>query len=125
MHDRVKELRRALGLTQSEFADKIGITGTAVSLYESGKRGVSETLVKSICREFGVSYLWLTTGEGEMFEPKSEEQEIYELVDRILSGENAHVRAIFRGLSKLDAEDWSALEAMIDKILDGARPWEE
>lgn len=67
MNERIKALRKELKLSQDAFAEKIGMTGGGVSLLELGKRGVTEQVIKSICREFNVDYLWLTTGEGEMF----------------------------------------------------------
>ena len=66
MGNRIKELRKALGLTQQEFADRIGVKRGAIANYEIG-RNASDTAVALICREFGVSEHWLRTGEGEMF----------------------------------------------------------
>lgn len=67
MNERIKSVRKALKLSQDAFGEKLGMTGGGVSLLELGKRSVTEQVVKSICREFNVDYLWLTTGEGEMF----------------------------------------------------------
>lgn len=66
MKDRVKKLRKTLNITQDEFGHRIGVTGAAVSGYESGRRSLNETVLKSICREFNVDYEWLTEGTGEM-----------------------------------------------------------
>jgi transcriptional regulator with XRE-family HTH domain len=52
----------------SEFAKRIGMTTSSISLFESGKATPSDRTVLSICREFGVNERWLRTGEGEMFE---------------------------------------------------------
>lgn len=67
MNERLKSVRKALKLSQDAFAEKIGMRGSAISMLESGNRNITEQVVKSICREFNVDYLWLTTGEGEMF----------------------------------------------------------
>lgn len=67
MNERIKSVRKALKLSQDAFGEKLGMTGGGVSLLELGKRSVTEQVVKSICREFNVDYLWLTTGDGEMF----------------------------------------------------------
>lgn len=67
MNERIKSVRKALKLSQDAFGEKLGMTGGGVSLLELGKRSVTEQVIKSICREFNVDYLWLTTGEGEMF----------------------------------------------------------
>lgn len=65
--ERIRELRKALGLSQEAFAKRLGVTGTAVSRYEKGERALKEQMALSICREFRVNYYWLTEGEGEMF----------------------------------------------------------
>lgn len=67
VNERLKELRLALGLNQEKFGEKIGLTRSAICNYENGTRAVMEQTIKSICREFNVNYLWLTTGEGEIF----------------------------------------------------------
>ena len=42
--------------------------------------------IKAICREFSVDYMWLTTGEGEMF--VETDDDFFERIDRIMAGEN-------------------------------------
>lgn len=42
----VREIREELGLSQYELADKLGVTQAAVSLWESGRRLPSTTVVK-------------------------------------------------------------------------------
>ena len=68
MNTRIKELRTALHLTLEGFGDRIGVTRAAVSKWENGDRGIADSMVVSICREFGVNEHWLRTGEGEIFE---------------------------------------------------------
>lgn len=72
MNTRIKELRTALHLTLEGFGDRIGVTRAAVSKWENGDRGIADSMVVSICREFGVSEQWLRTGEGKMFEQTRE-----------------------------------------------------
>lgn len=67
LNNRIKSIRKALGLSQKDFGKKIGISDTAVSKLENGERNPSEQTLKSICREFNVDYFWLTEGKGEMF----------------------------------------------------------
>ena len=72
MNTRIKELRTALHLTLEGFGDRIVVTRAAVSKWENGDRGIADSMVVSICREFGVNERWLRTGEGEMFEQTRE-----------------------------------------------------
>lgn len=68
INNRIKDLRKLnLGLTMEEFGNKLGVGKTAISKIESGDRGVTEQMIVSICREFGVNPEWLRNGEGEMF----------------------------------------------------------
>jgi transcriptional regulator with XRE-family HTH domain len=71
MKDRLKKLRLNLGLTQTEFADRIGSAQNTITGYESGRRNPSNPVISSICKEFNVNEVWLRTGEGEMFLPAS------------------------------------------------------
>lgn len=67
MNERIKKLRKALDLTQQEFADKIGIVRGNIATYETGKSKPGDAVVSLICREFNVNEEWLRTGNGEMF----------------------------------------------------------
>ena len=65
--ERIRELRKTLKMTMEQFGEKIGVTKSTISNIENGNRNATEHMVKSICREFNVDYIWLTTGDGEMF----------------------------------------------------------
>ena len=67
MNERVKELRKALGLSGNDFGASLGVTRTAISLLETGKNNLTEQMIKSICREFKVNEDWLRSGSGDMF----------------------------------------------------------
>lgn len=120
MNQRIKEVRRSLGLSQEEFGRRLGITKSAVSRIESSSNGASGQTVKSICREFSIDYAWLTTGQGEMF--AENDDQITKLIDTVLAGENEFARAIFRGFAQFSAEDWQQLHGLIKKFLDGMNP---
>ena len=63
--ERIKQVRTLNKLSQEAFAKKIGIKGSAISLYESNERTVTEASIKSICREFQINEDWLRTGKGK------------------------------------------------------------
>ena len=66
--ERIKELRKALSLTQTAFGERIGLKQNSVALIEAG-RATSDQTIFAICREFRVNEEWLRTGAGEMFVP--------------------------------------------------------
>ena len=72
MKSRIHAVRAQADLTMAEFAKRIGMTTSSISLFEGGKAPPSDRTVLSICREFGVNEHWLRTGEGEMFEQTRE-----------------------------------------------------
>lgn len=76
MNERIKLLRKALELNQTDFGARIGVKQGTVAAYESGARVPLDSVIVSICREFGVSESWLRSGEGEMFLQLSREEEI-------------------------------------------------
>lgn len=67
MSKRIEELRKALGISQEKFGERLGVTRTAVCAWEKDRRRITEQTLKSICREYKVNYIWLTEGKGEMF----------------------------------------------------------
>lgn len=114
MNGRIKELRKLLKLSQDEFGARLGITGSGVSNLENGRRGITEQMAKSICREFGVEYIWLKEGVGEMFTTRDDD--ILDLIDRILDGENETAKAVFKALAALDDSDWLVLQKIIESL---------
>lgn len=69
MNERIKELRKELGLSGEKFGNKIGLTRMAISNLENNKYNLTEQTIISICREFNVNEDWLRTGNGNMFNP--------------------------------------------------------
>lgn len=73
---RLKSIIEALGLSDSQFADRCSITRPTLSLLLSGKnKKISDIMLSQIHDAFpNVSILWLLFGEGEMFK-KDENRE--------------------------------------------------
>lgn len=66
-NERLKEIRKALELTQREFSETLDIKQGSYSDVERGKAGISAILLKNLIRRFRVNPLWLCEGEGDMF----------------------------------------------------------
>lgn len=65
--DRVKEVRKALGLTLEKFGGRLGVGKTAISKIEKGENKLTAQMLKSICSEYRVNYEYLESGIGEPF----------------------------------------------------------
>ncbi len=113
--ERIKEIRKSLNLTLEKFGQKIGVTKTAISRIEKGERGCTEQMTKAICREFGVDYIFLTTGEGEMF--IDSDDDFMEKIDRIMAGESDIRKNAIKALVNASTEDIEALDRLIDLYL--------
>ena len=72
MNERLKQARKALGLSQAKFAEQLGITAQALSLLEIGTTPITNKHIKPICAIFNVNEEWLETGNGAMFLNKDE-----------------------------------------------------
>nr|DAN02970.1 MAG TPA: Helix-turn-helix XRE-family like protein [Caudoviricetes sp.] len=116
MNDRIKELRKAMNLSQEKFGELLGITKSGVSDIESGRRKVTDQHVIMLANN-GVSEEWLRTGKGNMFVPKSKDEEIAEmLADIQKSGEDSFRHRLISALARLDDDGWDKLEELIDMI---------
>lgn len=110
--ERIKDVRNSLGLTLEKFGEKLGVTKTAISRLEKGERSLTEQMTKSICREFSVDYMWLTTGEGEMF--VETDDDFFERIDRIMAGENETRKNMIKMLLYASDDDIEAFDRLVD-----------
>lgn len=67
VNERIRKLRKSLGLTLEKFGGRLGVGKTAINKLEKGENNVTDQMFKSICREFNVNEEWLRNGTGEMF----------------------------------------------------------
>lgn len=65
--DNIKKLREIRGMTQTKFAEQIGVRQSTIAMVETGKAKISRQALLAISRQFGVRLEWLETGEGEMY----------------------------------------------------------
>ncbi|MDL2217745.1 helix-turn-helix domain-containing protein [Christensenellaceae bacterium OttesenSCG-928-M15] len=93
INQRVKLIRKTLGLSQTEFAEILGYANSNISHIESSAGKVPDYLVKYICLAFGVRETYLLTGEGDMFVSRYAPQ-IHDRVLKLPEKYQAHVLMI-------------------------------
>lgn len=109
--DRIKQLRKAKGLTQFEFADRLKVSRNNIAGYETGRTEPSGSAISLICRTFSVSETWLRTGEGEMFSDTAREEQIAAFMGDVLAAESEDFRKRFISmLSSLSVDEWRLIE---------------
>lgn len=113
LNERLKKLRKALDLTQQEFADRIGVKRNTIATYEIGRNTPLDAVIASICREFNVSETWLRTGEGEMFLP-SPNGVLDELVQKY--GLSTRGKVIVEKFLDLNPDVQEAVAVYIEKV---------
>ena len=74
INQRIKELRKALNLTQVKFSQVIALSSGYLAGIETEKRKVNNRLIKLICSSFSVNEQWLRSGDGAMFTDDSDQQ---------------------------------------------------
>lgn len=114
--ERIREVRKALGLTLEKFGERIGIKKNSVSQIENGVNNLTEQMTKAICREFHVDYIWLTTGEGDMF--LDADDDFNEQIDQIMSSETDARKNLFKFMLTLSEDDVEAMQRLMRKAFE-------
>ena len=111
MGERLKQLRKKLGLSQIEFAKRLGLTRGAISNIEAGKVQPKPLLIDLICSTFGANKEWLVNGTGPMLAERSRDDQIMDFVSSAMAGERPNFkRRLLSVLSQLNEDQWEMLE---------------
>lgn len=111
INDRIKEVRMASGLSQIDFAKSIGISSSGMSKLEKGDNNPADRTLKLICQEFGISRIWLETGEGDMIDPQVETD--IQLLTRAMEGQSEAKKTILRAVALMPDD---LLELFLQKL---------
>lgn len=115
MNERIKQLRKELGLSQEDFGKQLGVTRGAIVNAELGRASIKPLFISLICTVFNVNEDWLRTGEGDMFEPVSKDDEFHQLLTDIEFSEDDFVKDLLRAYWNLDKNE----KAVIRKLING------
>lgn len=118
MNERIKQLRKTLGLTQQEFAEHIGVKRNTVATYEGGRNTPVDAVTSLICKEFSVNEEWLKSGTGEMFIEKTTfSLDEYASINKLSSTEIE----IIRGFMELDPSVRNAIYCVFKNAFSSER----
>lgn len=117
INERFRMLRESCQKTQTEWADILGLSRSGVSEIEAGRRNVTKKHIRSLelwdgCKDKAINIDWLRTGEGEMFNPVPEEDEVASYVAELLDPDNPFtdlIVEIMRTYSQLDSKSQEVL----------------
>lgn len=110
-NDRIREVRKTLGLTQEKFGEKVGMKKSSLSTTESGVNAVSNQLRTAVCREFHVREEWLRDGTGEMFEDRTPDQAIVDFAaDLVNVDDESFKKRLISAFARMDDATWAEFE---------------
>ena len=119
MNGRLKQLRKALNLKQGDFAAALSISQGHLSDVENGRKEVSDRSISICSLKFNDHEEWLKTGNGDMFNPMSEDEELDMYIGRISGGEDKFKKNLLKALCKLTNEEWNVLKKIIAEMKEG------
>lgn len=123
---RIKAVRTTLKLSQAEFGEKIGLSQNYIWMIEKGERVPSDRTIRDICRVFKVDEIWLRDGIGEMFRPRTREDEITAFCADLLGPDATDFQRDFVSiLATLSPEGWDLLEKKINELAELSRKRKE
>ena len=111
MNERIKQIRKALNMSQDEFGKRLGVTRGAITNIELNKTEPKPLFIKLICDTFEVNEEWVNTGSGEMFVQKNRSDIIADFLADVLKEEDeSFKRRFIEMLANLSVEEWELLE---------------
>lgn len=117
MKERLVTLRKSLGFSQQEFADKLNIKRGTIANYECGRNEPIDAVINLICREFNVNEKWLRSGEGEMLISLDRETELAKLTVNLFTESSDSFKNRFISLlARMSDDEWALLESIVDKL---------
>lgn len=117
MKERIKAIRKDIGFTQQEFADRLGVKQNTIAQYEMGRTSPSDAIIFSICREFNISEEWLRNGAGDMFVSIPPDKAIDSFVSKVKK-DNGFKKSFLSTLSKMDESEWDFVEKFMKNVLE-------
>lgn len=108
LNERVRESRNALGLSQTEFGARIGVSIDVIKNIENNRTNPSNLLLNHMCEIHHVNREWLETGEGDMFDQSYEQAETARMIEAI--SDSSAMRSLLATWAQLSEENKAVFE---------------
>ena len=97
----------------------MNVSENFIWMIEKGDRVPSDRTISDICRIFSVDEVWLRTGVGEPFAPKTRRDMIDEYVGQLSDGKHSDIEELLVDLmAETTADEWRALANLFQKLAD-------
>lgn len=119
MNERIRMLRKHLGMNQSEFAEFLGVSVSNIQSYETGRRAPSDAFIQLLTAKCHTNESWLRTGEGEMLHALDREDDIARIADQMLDEVEPSIRnGLHRIVADMTQEELEMLLECAKKLVD-------
>ena len=119
MKERIKEIRKFYKLTQTDFANKLGLSQNFITQLETGSKKPSDRTISDICRIYSINEKWLRSGEGEMRLELTKNQEIAQFLNDVMAEDDEDFKKNFvEVLANLNESQWQALATITRQLVD-------
>ena len=117
INDRIKQLRKSLNLSQTDFGKKLGVSRDVINNLDRSVVDPKPLILEHICSVYNVNPDWLMHGTGDMFLERDSGDEIAEFLSSLLDDDDTSIRKRFiLALSKFDGDDWATVEKFLDNF---------
>lgn len=125
-NEKIRAIRTEMGFSMEQFGSKLGVSGTAISLIESGKNNVSARMKTSIISILGVHPEYFDRDDVPIFPKKTRREELAEFFGSLEGSEPGDFRnMLISVLAELDPEEWQLLERMTRRLIDAHKAEEK
>lgn len=120
MNNRIREVREHFKLTQTEFGERLGVSRDVIGNIEYNRLKnpkQKEPIIKLICSTFGVNEIWLRSGEGEMFQAMTENEELAAYLGDVMHNEpESFLRRLTLEMKNWTPEVWQMIEEICKRL---------
>lgn len=116
INERFREVRKLLGKSQDAFATEANRTRSEISNIEYGKNAPKPEVISAVCSAHGIDRVWLETGVGEPFRPRSREDEIATALAKAMNCNESAKNRIIRAMAQLPDELFPYVERILDEL---------
>lgn len=120
VYERIRQLRKEiLKLSQTDFGNRLGVNRDVINNIENNRLARPDqklSLIKLMCKEFGVNEEWLLTGEGEPFPKKTRHDEITDFINGLAIDDNSFKARFIAALSRMSEEEWLLVEKVVKEV---------
>lgn len=117
INTRILSIRQGLGLSRRAFGEPLAASDSVIKNLENNLTEPKPAFIDLLCRTYNVNKQWLLTGEGEMFNALTNNDQLAEFVGTVLSEEDDSFKKRFLNmLSNLSDDGWAFLDKMVDEL---------